>query len=554
MASVARADWIAGERSQLGRYRLLRRLATGGMAEIYLARATAIEGFEKLVVLKRILPQYADNESFIRMFLAEARLAATLHHPNVVQVYDIGEDDGAYFFAMEYVEGVNLRQLGIATRRAGHALPLQHILHIITGMCAGLHYAHEKRDASGAPLGIVHRDVSPSNVLVTFDGGIKIVDFGIAKAANVSTSAGTLKGKIPYMSPEQCRGAQLDRRSDVFSIGTLLWELTMGARLFSADNEMALLAKVAEGRVPPPTTINPHYPPTLEAIVLRALAADLDQRYPSARELQLALEDFAHDARLPLSAARLQPFLREVCAEQIATINALHAAHHRDPSTHEAIKNAPTVVNVDPGESSSVSGVDLTGLEPPAPDDETTTAHTATVAAPTRPSPVATPRRWVGATVGLFAAIGLGTAGGLWLLQGGSPPEPTGAPTEAPADAASPTSDPPSNAVPLEGPGSNPGTISPSRAPTTEANAQTEPLDDPANARAEDSPETRIEPPAEPSAEPPPSATSPPRARRGRGRRSTSRPSSGKRSSSTPSTSSPKETPWDPKAAPPPGL
>src|SRR5690606_29379467 len=189
--------------SLLGKYQLLRRLATGGMAELFLARAKAIHGFEKLVVLKRILPQHAENDDFIRMFLAEARLAATLHHPNIVQVYDIGGEEGSYFFTMEFVQGVDLRKLVRAARKKNKALPLEHILHVIMGMAAGLNHAHEKVGLDGKPLGIVHRDVSPSNVLVTFEGGVKIVDFGIAKAASaqVATIAGTLKGKIPYMSP-----------------------------------------------------------------------------------------------------------------------------------------------------------------------------------------------------------------------------------------------------------------------------------------------------------------------------------------------------------------
>jgi len=347
---ASRADWIAGERRRLGKYQLVRRLATGGMAEIYLARAAAIEGFEKVVVLKRILPQHAENAAFIRMFLAEARLAATLHHPNVVQVYDIGEDEGAYFFAMEYVQGVDLRQLVGATRRAGRELPLQHALYVIAGVCAGLHYAHEKKDGSGAPLGIVHRDISPSNVLVTFDGGVKVVDFGVAKVANVSTTAGTLKGKIPYMSPEQCRSAPLDRRSDVFSIGTMLWELTCGRRLFQADNELALLSVVARGEATPPSEIRPDYPPSLEAIVLKALAVDVEQRFQSAQELQLALEDFAHESHLPLSDARLQRFVRDVCSEAVAKTEALLVACER-PGVDEAVAEAAR-----PEEETSVYG------------------------------------------------------------------------------------------------------------------------------------------------------------------------------------------------------
>ncbi len=304
---------------QLGKYQLIRRVATGGMAELYLARATAIHGFEKLVCLKRILPQHAESEDFIRMFLAEARLAATLHHPNIVQVYDIGEQGTTYFFTMEYVQGQDLRKLVRAARKANKALPLEHILHIVMGVAAGLNHAHEKIGLDGRPLGIVHRDVSPSNVLVTYEGGVKIVDFGIAKAATAqsATIAGTLKGKIPYMSPEQCRGEVVDRRSDIFSIGTLLWELTTGARLFTGENEFGLINRVAAGDVPLPSSVRQDYPPELEAIVMRALQADREQRYTCAQDLQIDLEDFAREARLPVSSARMAKFMRELFSEEI---------------------------------------------------------------------------------------------------------------------------------------------------------------------------------------------------------------------------------------------
>ena len=303
----------------LGKYELIRRLATGGMAELFLARASAMAGFEKLVVLKRILPAHAESEDFIRMFLAEARLAATLHHPNIVQVYDIGEQRGTYFFTMEYVQGQDLRRIVRAARRLQRALPLEHILHIIMGISAGLNHAHEKAGHDGTPLGIVHRDVSPSNVLVTYEGSVKIVDFGIAKAATAQTAtiAGTLKGKIPYMSPEQCRGESVDRRSDIFSIGTLLWELTTGKRLFAGDNEFQTLNRVAQGDVPPPSSVRPDYPPELEQIVMKALQADPEQRYTTALDLQVDLEDFAREARLPVSSARMAKFMRELFVEEM---------------------------------------------------------------------------------------------------------------------------------------------------------------------------------------------------------------------------------------------
>jgi len=329
VGTLAAADMRAvSDGTRVGKYQLLRRLATGGMAELFLARALAMAGFEKLVVLKRILPQHAESDDFIKMFLTEARLAATLHHPNIVQVYDIGEEGGHYFFTMEWVQGQDLRKIVRAARKANLAVPLEHVLHIIGGVAAGLHHAHDQKDTDGTPIGIVHRDVSPSNVLVTYDGAVKLVDFGIAKAAafQSNTIAGTLKGKVPYMSPEQCRGENVDRRSDIFSIGTLLWEMTTGVRLFAGDNEVAIINRVARADVPTPTSIRSDYPPELEAIVMRALASDPEQRYQNAIDLQIDLEDFSREHRLPVSSARMGKFMRELFVEEMATQAAqLHA-------------------------------------------------------------------------------------------------------------------------------------------------------------------------------------------------------------------------------------
>lgn len=352
VGTTATADMrVVTDGARLGKYQLLRRIATGGMAELFLARAVAMAGFEKLVVLKRILPQHAESDEFIKMFLTEARLAATLHHPNIVQVYDIGEESGHYFFTMEWVQGQDLRRIVRAARKAEVALPLEHVLHIIAGVAAGLDHAHDKADTDGSPLGIVHRDVSPSNVLVTYDGAVKLVDFGIAKAAafQSNTIAGTLKGKVPYMSPEQCRGEVVDRRSDIFSIGTLLWEMTTGARLFAGDNEIAIINRVAKADVPKPTSIRADYPPQLETIVMRALHSDPEQRYQHAIDLQIDLEDFAREHRLPVSSARMGKFMRELFADEIQASAAQLAAERTDPGQSSASAMLPSVLPPLPG-------------------------------------------------------------------------------------------------------------------------------------------------------------------------------------------------------------
>jgi hypothetical protein len=307
--------------TKLGKYDLIRQIAVGGMAELYLARTVGIEGFEKLVVVKRILPQFAETPGFVQMFLDEARLAATLHHPNIAQVYDIGIADGSYFFSMEYVHGEDLRRTLAAAADQGVPISLDAALTLAVGLAAGLHYAHQKAAPDGAPLGIVHRDVSPSNVLVTFEGGVKVVDFGIARATRreTSTQAGGLKGKIAYMSPEQCRGnAPLDRRSDIFSIGTVLYELTTGRLPFEQETEYAVLTQIVNEDAEPPTRRIPAYPPGLEAIVLRAMARDPARRYPTALELQRDLEDFAHDHRLRISPLTLSGVMERLFPAALA--------------------------------------------------------------------------------------------------------------------------------------------------------------------------------------------------------------------------------------------
>jgi tRNA A-37 threonylcarbamoyl transferase component Bud32 len=302
------------------------------MAEIYLGRVLGISGFEKLIVLKRILPQHALDPQRLRMFLDEARLMATLTHPQVTQVYDVGTSNDVPFFCMEYVHGANLREIldaagrnrgaGVGGREAEQAaLPLAHAVGIVAAAAAGLHYAHEKVGATGEPLGIVHRDVSPSNVLVTYDGSVKVSDFGIAKWASQrsETQDGTLKGKLAYMSPEQCRGQAVDRRSDVFALGTLLYELTTGEHpfAFGGGSEYQLLTQIVNQPPARPQLPSGTYPPELERIVMRALARDPADRYPTAEALQLDLETFAREQKLVVSAVALGAYMRGLFADRL---------------------------------------------------------------------------------------------------------------------------------------------------------------------------------------------------------------------------------------------
>lgn len=286
------------------------------MAEIYLARAAGIEGFEKHVVIKRILPQYAGRPRFVEMFLDEARLAARLHHQNIAQVYDIGQEGDIYYFAMEYLHGVDVRRLMKRSIIRQKPLPLEHALTIVANTAAALGYAHNATDDGGSPLEIVHRDVSPANIFVTYEGAVKLVDFGIARASqrSVETRTGTLKGKISYMSPEQCRGQALDRRSDIFSLGIVLYEITTQTRLFRShgNTDYVIMDRIVNGQFDAPSARVTGYPEALERIVLKALAGNRADRYGTSGELLRDLERFAAERRIPLSISSLSEYVTDL--------------------------------------------------------------------------------------------------------------------------------------------------------------------------------------------------------------------------------------------------
>jgi len=308
------------EMARLGGYTIVRKLAKGGMAEIYLARSLGPEGFEKLVVLKRILPKYASNPKFVQLFLDEAKLAASLDHPNVVHVYDMGRVDGHYFFTMEYVHGQDTRSiLRKVSRLKGHQIPIAIAVQIVRSMASALHHAHERKRPDGSARDIVHRDVSPSNILVSYDGAIKLADFGVAKAASssVRTRTGALKGKVGYMSPEQARGMMIDRRSDVFSLGVVLWELLAMQRLFKTDNDLATIQAIINTPPPALAKFRDDCPPELERIANKALEKDPAERYQSAQQLQRDLEELARELKLDQSSISLSSYMTELFAEEL---------------------------------------------------------------------------------------------------------------------------------------------------------------------------------------------------------------------------------------------
>ncbi len=268
------------------------------MADIYLARAATMNGAERLLVIKRIHAEKAQDPRFVELFMREARMAALLEHPNLVQTYDVGRIEGEYFLVMEYLHGLDLQQLVLACQRRGMVKPpLSVSLAVLRALLAGLHYAHDRRDFDGTPLGIIHRDVTPQNVRVTFDGAVKLLDFGL-----VAAGATAVAGKAPYMSPEQARGDLLDRRSDIFSAGILLYELTVGRRLYRAQVDLEARQRVLHEPTPDPRQFVSDYPEMLRGVVMRALAKDPDGRFETAGEMETALAAFCrqHGLERPL--------------------------------------------------------------------------------------------------------------------------------------------------------------------------------------------------------------------------------------------------------------
>ncbi|HVQ53983.1 MAG TPA: protein kinase, partial [Thermoanaerobaculia bacterium] len=333
-----------------GQYEILERIASGGMAELYKAKRTGVEGFQKIVAIKKILPHLADDEEFVTMFADEAKLAAQLNHPNIIHIYDLGKiQAGGYFIAMEYVDGRDLRAIQQGGGDMGVPLPVPLAVYVASKVAAALDYAHRRRDAEGHELNIVHRDVSPQNILISYEGDIKLCDFGIAKAASKAskTQSGALKGKIQYMSPEQAWGKPIDRRSDLFSLGVVLHELLTGERLFRGDTDINILEKVRVAEVAPPSRANPEVPHNLDAVVLKALAREPDDRYANASDLLRDLDSVLYSYTPAPGSADVAIYLHRLQAEEGAVADAkarevAQAAHEAEPAARKRkSKSAP---------------------------------------------------------------------------------------------------------------------------------------------------------------------------------------------------------------------
>jgi serine/threonine-protein kinase len=331
---------------QVGRYAVVRHLASGGMAELYIARQESVGGFEKQVVLKILQPRYAKNPRVVTMFLDEARLAAKLNHPAIVHVYDVGEEGGLKYIAMEYIHGETIADIvkrGLANDRY---LPLEYAIHIVRQTATGLAYAHARKEPDGKVVRIVHRDISPTNILVSYEGQTEIVDFGIARAQDeLREEAGILPGKASYMSPEQVRGETVDHRSDIFALGIILYELTLCQRLYRGPADEVMKRIVSE-RVQPPTAIRRDYPAALELIVMRALEKRPQDRYQTAQEMHDDLEEFLSESGLRSGNRRVAIYMNELFAPDTAAARGKGA--EEDQEALDFDRRAPLSMRIEP--------------------------------------------------------------------------------------------------------------------------------------------------------------------------------------------------------------
>jgi len=368
---------------EYGNYFLLEKIAVGGMAELFKAQQRGVQGFQKIVAIKRILPHFSDNEDFVTMFIDEAKLAAQLTHPNIVQIFDLGKAGSSYYIAMEYVNGRDLRTMLRKVREYGAPFPEQVAAFVVMKIAAALDYAHRKRGFDDRELKLVHRDISPQNVILSTEGAVKLVDFGIAKAASKAshTVAGALKGKLLYMSPEQATGQPLDNRSDLYSLGLVLFELLTGERCFQADSELGVLEKVRLGRISDLATLNPNVSREMSAIVSRALQKGVDHRYPSARFMERDLREYLQRQGTPITEHDVAEYMNALLKGSREHLETLVSARFPTPSsltsgTHRVLSERTNV------ETASHHHGSMSGLETSA---EAHLPMVSGIAAPARP-------------------------------------------------------------------------------------------------------------------------------------------------------------------------
>ena len=415
------------------RYRVIKRLEAGGMAEVYLGEASSLEGFKKRVAIKRVLPHLAQNENFIQMFLDEARLSARLSHANIVSVFDISARDDTYFLIMEFVDGANLKRILESLQRRGQRFPLPEAIYVCAEACRGLSYAHELHDEHGRAIGIVHRDISPPNIMITKQGEIKVADFGLAKAGTQlsQTDPGVVKGKFSYLSPEAAAGREVDARADIFSLGIVLWEMLAGRRLFLGETDYATVKLIQQANIPRLAPLNNSVDETFEELLLKALTRAPEDRYPSAqafgdaltgylfaRQLKVTHYDIANLVNTAISedapqskneSSLIDRLIQEELDGSVALRNehlrahAANAQHHEggeleDPASwfDHADAEMPALLSQRPAQTPSQMRWHERGVEyeptgkfdtPPAGDDDITSVAATRGAAPPAPPP-----------------------------------------------------------------------------------------------------------------------------------------------------------------------
>ena len=400
---------------QFGNYNLLEKVAVGGMAELFKARQRGVHNFEKTVAIKRILPHLSDNDEFVRMFIDEAKLAAQLSHPNIVQIYDLGKASGFYYIAMEYVDGRDLRSVLRKVREYKLPMPEALAAAVIMKIASALDYAHRKRAIDDKELKLVHRDVSPQNILISYEGAVKLVDFGIAKAATKSTQthSGALKGKLLYMSPEQALGEPLDGRSDIYSLGLVLAELLTGERCFQADSELGVLEKVRLGKVVDIRTVNPGISAEMGAILAKVLQKDLDQRYASARLLERDLKALLAKQGYEPSEHDLAEYVNTLLKgtrEESESLLAARFPPRAEPVLAPIRETAPIPAGAleDPPTLSGLESGALVPAVPPVPPVPVPARTPAQIPVRAKPARV---RPWLLAAFGVVAVLAV------WLLR-----------------------------------------------------------------------------------------------------------------------------------------
>lgn len=352
------------EPAEFGRYYLVDKIAVGGMAEVFKAKSYSERGFEKLLVIKRILDHLSDNDEFVEMFIDEAKISVELQHANIVQIYDFGKAGDNYYIAMECVEGKDAKSLLRKLARRRKLMPQEFAVYIAIEACRGLDYAHKRTNVEGSPLNIVHRDISPSNLIVSYTGEVKVADFGIAKAENAAfnTKDGVLKGKFEYMSPEQARGKSVNHLSDVFAVGIILHEMLTGRRLFKTDSDIVTLEKIKAVDIPRVKEVNPTVPATLDDIVMKALEQDPDARYADARAFQTALLEYIYPTTPDVIRDSLETFMGQLFADEIAAERTRLAEGSR---IAEELHARPKPAPVQDWESTATNG---TAVQPAPPN------------------------------------------------------------------------------------------------------------------------------------------------------------------------------------------